>query len=74
MSIEVKLVLTCERCPETCEALAPLVGKKTERLRVDASSASLPTGWWLGRRGDGHGYGTTIGCACPKHAKAVRGF
>ena len=74
MAIEVQLTLTCDRCDATCVATAPLDGRKPERLRVNAFGAVMPDGWWVGLRSDGMGYGDSLGCGCPKHAKEMRGY
>ncbi len=76
MAIEVQLTLTCDEyeCDKSCVALAPLSGRKVERLRVDATMATLPEGWWIGMRRRGYGCGEDLSCACPEHAKELRGY
>jgi hypothetical protein len=74
MAIEVQLTLKCDRCDATCMAMAPLEGRKAGRLRVNASSASLPDGWWVGLCSEGFGYGEGVCCGCPKHSKEMRGY
>jgi len=75
MPIEVRLTLRCDRCDDTCDATTLLGGRKLDRLRVDMSEATLPPGWWVGRRGDGrHAVRSEMSCGCPEHAGALRGY
>lgn len=60
-------------CQETIETTATLVGKSEAKAKLDTT---VPDGWWMGHKHEGYGHGPNkeISCACPKHAKKMRGY
>lgn len=83
MAATTKITLCCDAynydfgetgdCQETIETFATLVGKNEDRAKLQVK---IPEGWWLGHERGGYGYGpdTDIKCACPRHAKKMRGY